>query len=1199
MNRSQQSGVALVITLLMLSLITFLAVSFLSLSRRERASVTVNAEQTDAQLAVDSALARAQAEFARRVVAKSNLFAYDMMVTTNFINPLGFNSGGTPNRLTNVSYTYASGVTLNANDQAQNIANLLYDPRPPVYVVTNETTRAQDFRFYHDLNQNGRFETNGWLFESNERGQGVGNLRQYFTGDPEWIGMLERPDLPHSGTNRFVARYCYIAVPAGKILDINYIHNQSKRRGADQGMPPASESFFRNQGFGSWEINLAAVLRDLNTNTWPPNSYIYATNLASPSSGNAFSDALDILRYRYGGDRRNLATPDRYFGAAAAKFRTDGIDNYADRGVPPATLTYPFMDRPAPNNISLPWPGSDNTNQFYDPGEFFGSGKVSTFFSTRLRSASTNFSSYNRYTYYRLLEQLGVDYAPTTQPKVHLNFVNEPANALTNLAEWVPTNFFRAAANRLLRDRGYNFGITNIPIYPTNFYTSGVHQMLQVAANIYDSTTNRVTLSNGQYPYFPTVFRPLFSRDNTGSNIVISGFTEVTNVDQQILNRRWRDLSLPVDRAALAADDNVYGQPIIIGAKKGFPNFNECSLETSVEVTRKIEVQASGDFTSPNRVIQSTNQMYVLGISNLFGIEAWNSYTQNFQRSVDILVTNRVSMALTNQNGQILWPPSGGPFVRFTTGNTNLNSWIGRQFIVPLATNLTFLSNSVYSSLQNPHFTDVRLTNQFEPTTGNPVPQWGLGITNRLQYMVIDRQTRRLLDFVNLDHLEGGMDLTRELIGRPNAAGESSAAGLMWRTNRDGIVYQVQASIGQLALAETDWRSVNAQVGNKEKEIDSFRVFLNLTPLYGNSAAQLQKAQTGIYRHQAPYTPTRKLLQMISWQANDPLVHYTLGDLFDPTPQNPIMVVKPPSLPPTNSNLGVMNPRYRPWGGNPTLKKPDQDENIQYKDSLVRSSDDWEFPTNKFPNIGWLGRVHRGTPWQTLYLKAGVPNPREWARWSGAIETHPTNDWKLLEGFTVAPNDNAARGLLSVNQTNVGAWSGVMSGVVVISNTIPNGALRANTTPVYTNVVIEPGSFQLRFMVDSIRLARGATNRPAQVFSTLGEVLSAPALTENSPFLNLTGNQRRWGINDAAYERLPEQILSLLKSDEPKLVVYAYGQSLKPAANSIITGGNYFNLCTNYQITGEVATKTVMHLEGTAANPRVVIDNYVVLPPEE
>ena len=44
----------------------------------------------------------------------------------------------------------------------QNVANLLYLPRAPVFVPnpTNSSVPA-DFRFYLDLNRNGQFETNG------------------------------------------------------------------------------------------------------------------------------------------------------------------------------------------------------------------------------------------------------------------------------------------------------------------------------------------------------------------------------------------------------------------------------------------------------------------------------------------------------------------------------------------------------------------------------------------------------------------------------------------------------------------------------------------------------------------------------------------------------------------------------------------------------------------------------------------------------------------------------------------------------------------------------------------------------------------------------------------------------------------------------------------------------------------------------
>ncbi len=46
-------------------------------------------------------------------------------------------------------------------------------------------------------------------------------------GDPEWIGVLERPDLPYGPNNPFIARYAFIALPVGNSLDLNAIHNQA------------------------------------------------------------------------------------------------------------------------------------------------------------------------------------------------------------------------------------------------------------------------------------------------------------------------------------------------------------------------------------------------------------------------------------------------------------------------------------------------------------------------------------------------------------------------------------------------------------------------------------------------------------------------------------------------------------------------------------------------------------------------------------------------------------------------------------------------------------------------------------------------------------------------------------------------------------------------------------------------------------
>jgi len=335
---------------------------------------------------------------------------------------------------------------------------------------------------------------------------------------------------------------------------------------------------------------------------------------------------------------------------------------------------------------------------------------------------------------------------------------------------------------------------------------------------------------------------------------------------------------------------------------------------------------------------------------------------------------------------------------------------------------------------------------------------------------------------------------------------------------------------------------------------------------------------------------------------------------------------------------------------------------------MVGRSDDWEFPTNKFPNPGWLGRVHRGTPWQTVYLKAPMPAMDVWQKWTGngVIITNWSNDpkgstnfdaeltlpWKdhyIVDLFTAAFNDNASRGQLPVNQTNIAAWSAVFSGVVALTNSVTDADLASNPflTPSNLPAIIQPAGTYDQFnqnalppvarLVQAINGTRSNTNLfPQRVFSRLGDILSVPELTigtrflsptnyvgtypnghwtNASPFINwgkpadiklkpktaleATTQQQRQALNDAAVERIPQQILGLLRLDQtPRFVIYSYGQALKPAEHSIMTSGAHFGLCTNYQVTAEVATRAVVRIEGAPANPHVVIEKYNVLPSE-
>ncbi len=176
------------------------------------------------------------------------------------------------------------------------------------------------------------------------------------------------------------------------------------------------------------------------------------------------------------------------------------------------------------------------------------------------------------------------------------------------------------------------FGITDIPVYEnSNFvYSSAINRVLQLAANIYDASTNS---------FYPSVFRPLFGKDIFG-NVFITGYTNVDGFTDGINDVQ---LSTPFDVTTIAGlsstftnvADNIYGVPWIIGAKKGFPNFNEFSFENNLAVTRRLQfTRIPATSSGGNPTLTGTNQMYEMGYTSSFGIELWNSYTSNYNGNV-------------------------------------------------------------------------------------------------------------------------------------------------------------------------------------------------------------------------------------------------------------------------------------------------------------------------------------------------------------------------------------------------------------------------------------------------------------------------------------------------------------------------------------------------------------------------------------
>ena len=301
------------------------------------------------------------------------------------------------------------------------------------------------------MNRNGRFDTNGVVGDFDNNNNFITNVTE--TGDPEWVGVLQHPDQPYGPNNPFVARYAFIAVPIGNALDLNAIHNQvldESQLGFGnkvvQVNPPLSgpgnDVFLRNQGVGSWEINLAAFLADLNTNQWDPpttenpanNPYKYQEWNNRNNQGVAFEDARALLAYRYGNNYLALSPASRLFSNFGA-LRFDNIDGYSDG---------PLQTTPAPINEAgivanrdtptLPWAGADNTNQFFSVDDLFDSSKelnqegisgaqitAGNDLATRLQATGANFSTYDRSS---SRPRSGPELAPSPPPLAQLRNAN-------------------------------------------------------------------------------------------------------------------------------------------------------------------------------------------------------------------------------------------------------------------------------------------------------------------------------------------------------------------------------------------------------------------------------------------------------------------------------------------------------------------------------------------------------------------------------------------------------------------------------------------------------------------------------------------------------------------------------------------------------------------------------------------------------
>ncbi len=585
-------------------------------------------------------------------------------------------------------------------------------------------------------------------------------------------------------------------------------------------------------------------------------------------------------------------------------------------------------------------------------------------------------------------------------------------------------------------------------------------------------------------------------------------------------------------------------------------------MQDVVKVTRKLQITRPNTNSLPN----ATNQLYVLSVTNSLGVEFWNSYTNAYSNQVQVVVNDNLLMQIQLTDGTSLLAGN------ITLGSqTNFNVWPGNAFVVPFATNFTILPDSAYS-FPFAQFYNLAGNPPYQPTVPAfpPLPPMLLQVTNQLQAFILDNN--HVIDYVHFSGPGSSRNLASEFQNTNTTAVGGNTdlyyTNLIWSTAVDssglplGIATQIGISSGAISLNTIYWKDFNAKA-----EIDGFRHFLNPlnAPIYGTQNNFMYSTNLAV---QVPYTPSVATYEYDTYQANDPLVHYLKSDLgylgYDPNIESGVKTgvhQAPVTVAGLSLNLlpdlGKVNVRYQPWGANaPTVqdgvKSATYDVNaynLAFKDPLVKQSDNWNFPTGTGLPLATLGQIHRGTPWQTVYLKAsnvltessqfGNIGTNTWTIWTGnsnimdAILTAPTNDRQLVGLLIPLMDTNAPEQLLSVNDTSLADWSTLFGGMVVFTNSTQYPQYKQFQPLTNGVLTIDPAGPAVGYLVAAINSTRMQFNNAdgsVGTFENVGDILSTPQLTEQSLFLNWNNaTQQQYGIGDEVYEAIPAQLLAFLR----------------------------------------------------------------------
>ncbi len=580
--------------------------------------------------------------------------------------------------------------------------------------------------------------------------------------------------------------------------------------------------------------------------------------------------------------------------------------------------------------------------------------------------------------------------------------------------------------------------------------------------------------------------------------------------------------------------------------------------------------------------------MLVMSITNHLGFSFWNSYATNYPGgALTIYANDYIRMRLSYGGYSYAYT---NDYVYFN----QLNSWPGASLDknLPPAQRQANPSSFIAGNFDFPfvHEAAINLDNTgnvagFTIETFNtnvtslpPFPNFELDITNRFQAFILDGSN--VVDYVQFYGPQQVRNLGDDLKDPDYVAGNINS--LMWSTNlnglnQNGVNWGVQ---NQITVSQID-RNVppggrwtvppNFPAGVPQTTLaiaTMFGGFFNSVWFFGGRTY----TNTNLVQ-QAPFTPTRTVVSPTLWVVNDPLVHYLTSDLLQPMAEtygviNGVARSDDFSIPPiVTPNLASLPDRFQPWGRNAFMENlagvlhdsPDNASyNLAYRDPLMWTPDDWNFPaTNALP-LTTLGRVHRGTPWQTIFLKAtnilnytdvAQANPAvgltTWENWTGDFDAadaallSPTSDWRLAALLAEMFNPGDSTQLGSVNTTN---WPALLDSLATLTNS--TAVPYYDFPPELDAFVMTSNSPQSTFVAAALIQVRA--NQPGQKYFSAGDILSTPEISEQSPWLNRSdanfpNDQIDFGISDDAYEMIPAQLLPRLRPDSSGALVFSNG----------------------------------------------------------